>query len=124
MTHSNPELPGLVQLVVPRASRTASISALLVALTTLLSSPIRAQNAYVQQNLVSDIPGLAAVTDTNLVNPWGISFSATSPFWIADNGSGLSTLYNSTGAIQALVVTIPPPAGQPGPATPTGTIAN
>jgi len=80
--------------------------------------------SYVQSNLVSDIPGLAAVTDTNLVNPWGISFGATSPFWIADNGSGLSTLYNSTGAIQALVVTIPPPTGQPGPAAPTGTIAN
>lgn len=79
---------------------------------------------YLQSNLVSDLPGLAAVTDTNLVNPWGISFSATSPFWIADNGTGLSTLYNSTGAIQSLVVTIPPPAGQPGPAAPSGTIAN
>ena len=83
-----------------------------------------AQNAFIRHNLVSDIPGLAAVTDTNLVNPWGISFSATSPFWISDNGSGLSTLYNSTGAIQSLVVTIPPPTGQAGPATPTGTIAN
>jgi uncharacterized protein (TIGR03118 family) len=83
-----------------------------------------AQNAYIQRNLVSNIPGMAGVTDTNLINPWGISFSATSPFWIADNGSGLSTLYNSTGAIQSLVVTIPPPAGQPGPAAPSGTIAN
>ena len=83
-----------------------------------------AQNAYIQRNLVSNIPGMAGVTDTNLINPWGISFTATSPFWIADNGSGLSTLYNSTGAIQSLVVTIPPPAGQPGPAAPSGTIAN
>jgi uncharacterized protein (TIGR03118 family) len=83
-----------------------------------------AQNAYLQHNLVSDLPGMADVTDTNLVNPWGISFSATSPFWIADNGTGLSTLYNSTGMVQSLVVTIPPPAGQPGPAAPTGTIAN
>jgi len=79
---------------------------------------------YLQSNLVSNLPGLAAVTDTNLVNPWGIAFSATSPFWISDNGTGLSTLYNSTGAIQSLVVTIPPPTGQPGPAAPSGTIAN
>ena len=54
----------------------------------------------------------------------GIAFSATSPFWVADNGCGLSTLYNSAGAVQAVVVTIPPPAGQYGPAAPTGIIAN
>jgi uncharacterized protein (TIGR03118 family) len=90
----------------------------------LLALPLHAQNAFMQQNLVSNIPGLAGVTDTNLVNPWGISFSATSPFWISDAGSGLSTVYNSTGAIQSLVVTIPSPAGKPGPSMPTGTIAN
>ena len=90
----------------------------------LMVPTAQAQNAFIQHNLVSNLPGLAAVTDTNLVNPWGIAFSATGPFWIADNGSGLSTVYNSTGAIQSLVVTIPPPAGQPGPAAPSGTIAN
>src|ERR1019366_3819884 len=42
-----------------------------VALTTSIPYPATAQNAYIQSNLVSDIPGLAAVTDTNLVNPWG-----------------------------------------------------
>lgn len=93
-------------------------------ITAAILPSAMAQNAYKQHNLVSDLPGMADVTDTNLVNPWGISFSATSPFWIADNGSGLSTLYNSTGMVQALVVTIPPPAGQTGPAAPTGTIAN
>ena len=86
--------------------------------------PASAQNAFVQSNLVSNLPGLAAITDTNLVNPWGIAFSATSPFWIADSGVGLSTVYKSTGAVQSLVVTIPPPAGQSGPAAPTGMIAN
>ena len=83
-----------------------------------------AGTAYLQSNLVSDIPGLAANTDTNLHNPWGISFSGTSPFWISDEGTGLSTVYNGTGAVLSLVVTIPPPGGQSGPATPTGTIAN
>jgi uncharacterized protein (TIGR03118 family) len=78
-----------------------------------------------QTNLVSDQPGVAEVTDPNLVNPWGISFSATSPYWISDNGTGLSTLYRGSAPIvQSLVVTIPPPAGQSGPAAPTGTVFN
>src|SRR4029077_1762983 len=59
-----------------------------------------------------------------LVNPWGIAFSASSPFWVSDNHAGVSTLYNSTGAVQALVVTIPPPAGSTSPASPTGIIFN
>jgi len=79
-------------------------------------------NGFTQTNLVSDIPGLAAVTDPNLVNPWGIASSGSSPFWISDNGSGKSTLYNTAGAPQALVVTIPGVGGNPG--TPTGALFN
>jgi uncharacterized protein (TIGR03118 family) len=79
---------------------------------------------YIQKNLVSDIPHLAATTDPNLVNAWGIAFSATSPAWIADNGTGLSTLYTGTGSIVPLVVTIAPPKGQEGPAAPTGIVFN
>jgi uncharacterized protein (TIGR03118 family) len=79
---------------------------------------------YSQTNLVSDTPGVAAVTDPNLVNPWGISFSSTSPFWIADNGTGLSTLYMGDGSIVPLVVTIPPPDGGTDPSKPTGTVFN
>jgi uncharacterized protein (TIGR03118 family) len=82
------------------------------------------QNSYVQMNLVSDLPGVANITDTNLVNPWGISFGPSTPFWVSDNHSGLSTLYNSTGGVQALVVTIPPPNGGQPPAAPTGTVFN
>jgi uncharacterized protein (TIGR03118 family) len=83
-----------------------------------------AQSRYQQTNLVSDLPGLAAATDPNLVNPWGLSLSTTSPWWVSDNGTGLSTLYNGAGATQSLVVTVPPAAGQSGPATPTGTVFN
>lgn len=79
---------------------------------------------YLQHNLVSDLPGLADHTDTNLLNPWGISFSATSPFWISDNHAGVSTLYNSSGTPQSLIVTIPPPTGGTPPASPSGTIFN
>src|SRR5262245_46178289 len=50
-----------------------------------------------QTNLVSDLPGVATVLDPNLVNPWGISASATGPFWVANNGSGTSSVYNSAG---------------------------
>jgi uncharacterized protein (TIGR03118 family) len=75
---------------------------------------------YTQLNLVSDGAVPAAHIDPDLKNPWGISFGPTSPFWISDNGSGLSTLYNGSGAKQGLVVTIPPPGG----ATPTGTVFN
>jgi uncharacterized protein (TIGR03118 family) len=81
-------------------------------------------NAYIQHNLVADQTGVADVTDPNLVNPWGISESAASPFWISDNHSGLTTLYNGSGAITPLVVTIAPPKGQSGAAAPTGQVFN
>src|SRR5579862_7587640 len=80
--------------------------------------------AYLQTNLVSDLPGVANTTDPNLVNPWGIVSSASSPFWIADNATGLSTLYNGSGVPQSLVVTIPPPAGGTPPAAPDGIVVN
>jgi len=77
---------------------------------------------YVQTNLVSDIPGLAANTDPNLKNPWGISFSSGSPFWVSDNATGLATLYNSAGTPISLVVSIPGTGGNPG--VPTGQVFN
>jgi uncharacterized protein (TIGR03118 family) len=82
------------------------------------------QNAYLQHNLVANRDGVADFTDPNLLNPWGIAFSATSPFWIANNHSGTSTLYNSSGAPQTLIVTIPPPNGAPPPGAPTGVVFN
>ena len=82
-----------------------------------------------QTNLVSDLPGVAAVTDSDLVNPWGISESGGSPFWVSDNGAGLSTLYlvpgagNTAVSISPLVVSIPTPVSLSG-GTPTGTVFN
>ncbi|MBV8866392.1 MAG: TIGR03118 family protein [Acidobacteriaceae bacterium] len=81
-------------------------------------------DSFVQTNLTSDLPGVAAHQDPNLVNPWGIVAAPTSPFWISDNGSGLSTLYNGKGEAIPLVVTIPPPLGSSGPAAPTGIVFN
>lgn len=69
--------------------------------------------SYFQTNLTSDLPGMAANLDPNLKNPWGMSFSATSPFWVSDQGTNKSTLYNASGVPQALVVSTPPgPTGQ------------
>ena len=50
---------------------------------------------------------ISSATDPDLINPWGMSFSATSPFWVSDNGTGKSTLYNSAGVKQGLVVSMP-----------------
>jgi uncharacterized protein (TIGR03118 family) len=68
---------------------------------------------YVQTNLVSSVSGLAAVTDTSLINPWGVSFSATSPFWVSDQGTNLSTLYSGAGVKNtSTIVSVPNPTGQ------------
>ena len=93
-------------------------------------------NRYVVNNLVSDLPG-AAHQDSNLKNAWGVAFTpGASPFWVADNATGLSTLYDGDGTIVALVgspsggVTIPcpPSPGQgsscPQTAAPTGMVWN
>jgi uncharacterized protein (TIGR03118 family) len=81
-------------------------------------------NNYLQTNLVSDLPGVAAVTDPSLVNPWGLVASATSPWWVSDNGSGLSTLYTGAGSKLGLTVTIQPVPGGTVPADPTGIVFN
>src|SRR5262249_59131411 len=73
-----------------------------------------------QTNLVSDGAVPAAHIDPNLVNAWGVAVPPAGPFWVSDNGTGVSTLYDATGNSIPLVVTIPPPAGMTGPATPTG----
>jgi len=88
-------------------------------------SPLQAlAGGYTQENLVSDLPGVAKTTDPGLVNPWGISHGPASPFWISDNGTGLSTLYNGAGVKQGLVVTVPPPPGGTPPSAPTGQVFN
>lgn len=80
---------------------------------------------YKQTNLVSDLPGLANATDSNLVNPWGISRGSSTPWWVSDNGTGKATLYTGTGTAAPLVVTIPTgDAGMSATGTPTGQVFN
>jgi uncharacterized protein (TIGR03118 family) len=78
-----------------------------------------------QTNLVSDQAGVAATTDPNLVNAWGIAFNPKGPAWVSNNGTGTSTVYSSTGAL-LLTVTVPPPASSPAGtlSAPTGQVFN
>jgi len=97
------------------------------ALLVLTTQAVCSAQHYRQTKLVSNTSGVAPVTDPQLVNSWGLSRSSSSRWWIADNGTGLSTLYDGTGVKQSLIVTIPPadPSNKNTPlGTPTGTIAN
>ena len=112
--------------------------ALLVA-ALLGTNASAAGGGYVEKDLVvnQEVDGHPQLTDANgivhradffdphLVNPWGISESGTSFLWVSDNGSHLSTLYNSAGSPQSLVVSIPSPGDPLGASgTPTGTAFN
>jgi hypothetical protein len=61
-------------------------------------------DTFSQTNLVSDVPGLATTTDPNLKNPWGVSFGPTSPFWVSDQVTNVSSLYAGDGSKIAPVV--------------------
>src|SRR5258707_5525431 len=96
------------------------------ALTLIMGAVCFGQH-YTQTNLVSNTSGVAPVTDPQLINPWDLSRASGSPWWISDEATGFSTLYNGPGAKQALIVTIPPsdPTNKSTPiGSPTGTIAN
>ena len=92
-------------------------------LGVLVSSSARG-GEYVQTNIVSDGATAAPNQDPNLKNPWGMSFSTTSPFWVSNQGSNTATLYNPQGSPvkQALTVTIPTTSS--GPQGPTGQVFN
>lgn len=103
--------------------RFRSLTSLLLALAL---GPAALGQHYIQTNLVSDDPSIpAAHTDTVLKNAWGMSRTATSPWWVSDNGTGKATLYNGAGVKNTAVqVTIATPPGDLDPATPTGQVAN
>lgn len=107
--------------------RTLSLFGLLMTLA-ISSGLLAQQTGYSQTNLVSNTAGVATTTDPQLLNPWGISILPGQDFWIANNNSGTSTLYDAQGNKNALVVTIPGatrnPNGNCNPGCPTGTVSN
>src|SRR5262252_8472278 len=123
----------------------------LIAICVITVTAARGDDGYVVTNLTSDIPGMAPNTDPVLQNAWGVAFTpGASPFWIADNATGCSTLYDGTGLPQpqqpmplrvkiplpggsipgtACMQVNPPPASPPNPtptapAAPTGMVWN
>ena len=101
----------------------AGLAAVVNAAAVLLaagSASAKHDDGYTVHNLVSDQPGVADHQDPNLVDAWGIAANATSPWWVANNGTDTSTLYNGDGVAQfqptPLVVSVP--------GGPTGTVAN
>jgi uncharacterized protein (TIGR03118 family) len=105
-----------------RARKPASVRPVL---ETLEARLVLSAN-FVQTNLVSDIPGMAATTDANLKNPWGLTAASFSPWWVANQGTGTSTLYTGQGvpfpAGSPLTVNVPGPSSVNG--TPTGVVFN
>jgi uncharacterized protein (TIGR03118 family) len=102
-------------------NRTFTIMACLGLVLMFVSGTALAQ--YQLTNLVSNQVGAARHTDPLLVNAWGLVYAPGSPFWISDNGSGWSTLYNGNGGKQGLEVLIPS-AGGDTPGSPTGIVFN
>jgi|SRR5271165_3091635 len=94
------------------------------------SAAITKADTYQQTDLVSNIPGLAMVTDPQLVNPWGVSFIGptpfSSPFWISNQGTNTATLYSVTGAtgVSGNLLTVAIPTTGNGPQGPTGQVSN
>jgi uncharacterized protein (TIGR03118 family) len=80
------------------------------------ASASAAANSYTATNLVSDVPGLAVHVDPDLVNAWGLTSLPTSPWWVADNGTDVSTLYRADGSKVPLTVQVP--------SAPTGAVSN
>jgi uncharacterized protein (TIGR03118 family) len=135
---------------VSRTLSAAAVIAMCVAVASAVrgdagDEPANGPNRYVVTNLTSDLPGIAPNTDPVLQNAWGVAFTpGASPFWIADNATGCSTLYDGTGVPQPqpmpLLVKLPLPGGtvpatackhadpqnppNPTPASPTGLVWN
>ncbi|HET7436579.1 MAG TPA: TIGR03118 family protein [Thermoanaerobaculia bacterium] len=105
----------------------ASLESPSIATLTILEPTVPAiapGSAYVQTNLASDVAGIAQIVDPQLVNPWGLTFRGTSPFWTANNGSSSSSLLQVVPATDATTLnpTLPHVAIPGG--LPTGTVGN
>ncbi len=113
-------------------SRRKSLATTAIAVSLVCAGSWRAEaGGYVQTDLVSSVPGLATITDPELVNPWGISHSATSPFWVSNQGPNNATLYAVTDDTNVTKTNINPPSGfvaipttASGPQGPTGQVSN
>jgi uncharacterized protein (TIGR03118 family) len=90
----------------------------------LLARSSAALGGYEKLDLVSDQSGVASFSDPHLVNAWGLGFTPTGLVFVADNGTGVSTLYAPSGIPIPIAIHIPSPSSQTGSAAPSGLIFN
>lgn len=95
---------------------TALALTILTVAGSVASASAAGANAYTVTNLVSDLPGMASHQDLDLVNAWGLTSLPTSPWWVAENGTNVSTLYQADGTKRSLTVQVPN--------APTGAVSN
>ena len=93
-----------------------SAAVVLTVVGLVASAPTADTNSYTVTNLVSDQTGVATHQDANLVNAWGLTALPTSPWWVADNGTNVSTLYRADGSKVPLTVDVKN--------APTGAVSN
>lgn len=98
---------------------TLAVCCLIVLLVTGAAMAQTFSAAY----LVSNLSGKAPHTDPLLQNPWGLAYAPGGAFWISDEASGWSTLYDGSGNPQTLQVIVPSSSGT-GHGTPTGIVYN
>src|SRR5438128_11589937 len=113
------------------AAMSAAFALSVVAAPVLAEGEQAGGRTYVQTNLVSDVPGLAAHTDPNLRNPWQTSTGPGLPIWVSDNATGVTTLYDGQGNLKevapnqpSVAIPAPPSAGPGAVGAPTGTTFN
>ena len=113
----------------PHETRLRTTCALTVAFALTLAAcsdsndNISPNNQYLQTNLVADVASSGVNGDAHLINPWGIAFGPTGILWVANNGTGTSTTYNTAGVGQPTIVSVPTANGT-GNGTPTGITFN
>src|SRR6516164_6856834 len=99
-----------------RFGPSAVIAVSIIAATTVRADDRGKADRYVVTPLTSNLPNVAPNQDPVLQNAWGVAFTpSASPFWIADNATGCSTLYDGAGVPVTLRVAIPLPGGTPSP---------
>ncbi len=121
----NTRRPRLKQGVLSAAVAVLAAPAAQAAMPPAPPADCSVAGGYTQRNLVANTPALGAEhVDPHLINAWGLAFNPTGVAWVANNGSGTSTLYDGNGVQQPLIVTIPAPPGVAELGKPTGVVFN
>ena len=102
----------------------AGAGLLLVGAAPVTARNVNSENSFVVTNLQSDVPGRALHTDPDLVNGWGLVAGPTTPWWVADNGTHRSTLYNGNTGTKVTQIVVDVAGADHQPADPTGVVFN